>query len=76
MLHSKEKRCLEELNDSELVAYWNILQTSKVLLVITDDPKRFPRHEKIVDGLLTERKIPHEAGKRITHDQGFGLTGY
>lgn len=58
---SSERNELDQMNDFELVAYWNVLQFSRR---ITDAPK-IVRHLTIVDELLTVRGIPHQQGKRI-----------
>ena len=56
----RERMELNQLCDHELVSYWNILQTP----VIRGSADKQERHTEIVDGLLTERNIPHERGKR------------
>ena len=64
MLIPSEREQLDAMTDFELVAYWNILQTPGIK---ADDGKT-ERHKPIVDALLTERKIPHEKGKRTMLD--------
>lgn len=66
MMNEREE--LNALSDTELVAYWNILQTPGIKV---DDGKT-ERHISIVSGLLTERNIPHEKGKRTVESQSSG----
>jgi hypothetical protein len=47
---------LAKLTNTELVAYWNIIQMGKRM-------GGFEDNEPIVDELLTERGIAHEANK-------------
>ena len=53
-----------KMTDGELVSYWNILQMSTKMIVAGDTTIN-PRHTAIVGEILTERFIPHEAGKLI-----------
>lgn len=53
---------LDELTDRELTAYWNIQQFPG-LKVTGDEGLLLALKLLIVDGLLTERGIPHEYGK-------------
>ena len=52
------KQELSKMRDSELVAYWNIIQMGKRMIGGGNN-----EHEPIVDALLTERGITHETGK-------------
>lgn len=52
---------LATMTDHEAVAYWNILQFAGKGLTI-GDPGKEARHGAIMDGVLTERGIAHEAG--------------
>lgn len=56
-----ERDQLATLSDHQAVAYWNILQFGMRGLVI-GDPGKSERHIGIMDGILTERGIPHEVG--------------
>lgn len=55
-----EKEQLDKMNDIELVAYWNILQTPGIKV----DGGKTERHIPIVSRLLDERNIPYREGKR------------
>lgn len=61
-----EREQLNQMATFELVAYWNILQLSSRMLLVTDDPDLIPRHRTIVGELLTERNVPHRDGKTIS----------
>lgn len=58
---SSERNELDQMNDFELVAYWNVLQFSRRIT----DAAKIVRHLIIVDELLTVRGISHQQGKRI-----------
>jgi len=53
---------LKKMDDGELVAWWNILQTPGIKLAEAQEQK--DQHQPIMIELLTERGIPHEIGKR------------
>jgi hypothetical protein len=49
---------LSEMTNEELIAYHNILKmSSKLVLQVTDDPEKSPRHRRCVDDLLKRRGI-------------------
>ena len=52
------KQELSKMRDSELVAYWNIIQMGKRMIGGANGVL-----EPYVEELLTERGIAHEAGK-------------
>lgn len=61
-----EKEQLAEMNDLEVVAYWNILQMSQRCLSSGETRAKVNRHHELIDEILNERNIPHESGKLVT----------
>ena len=60
-----EREQLAEMEDTQLVSYWNVLQMGQRMMQNTEAKETGERHIPIVSSLLTERGIPHEDGKRI-----------
>jgi hypothetical protein len=60
-LLNEEKQALGTMSDTEIVAYWNILQFP----TINVDPEgKRERHIALVSEILVGRGIAHEVGKR------------
>jgi len=51
---------IRSMSDRELVAFWNVLQFSSRMVGSGRDTFREP----LVSLVMSERKIPHEIGKR------------
>ncbi len=62
-----ERELMDEMTTDQLVAFWNIYQSWKRMFHAGDDGTN-ARLELITNELLTERGVPHEAGKRIKKD--------
>lgn len=60
-----ERDLLDDMEDTELVAYWNILQMGQRMIRNTEAHEQGERHIPILTEILTEREIPHENGKQI-----------
>lgn len=58
------KSKLQQMTDRELVAYWNIIQAGARMFQVGNQCQN---HHSIVSEILTERKIPHQMGKRTEY---------
>ena len=56
---------LDKLTDSELCSYWNILQMGQRTIQVGTSDRLTTSRMRIASQLLTNRNIPHVAGKLI-----------
>lgn len=60
-----ETAALDAMADELVVSYWNICQMGARCLQSEEAAEKTARHTSILDGILTSRGIPHQAGRLI-----------